>query len=331
MENGTTGSGQAGKRKASTGKAATGKASTRTTQKTREETSKARPRSAASKPAKLAPTAGVKHYLVTGAASGIGRELVVRLLSEGHRVWACDLNTQAMADLASHAIEQTQLHVQSLDVRDAKAWAATAQNMADAWERIDVLCNVAGVLKENWCDAASAAEVDFHFDVNVKGVIFGVQAVLPHMKRQKSGHIVNIASIAGLLPVPGLSLYSASKFAVRAYSLAAAIELQPHGISMTAVCPDAVQTPMLDIQLGKEETALTFSGPRALTTREVVDAIIESEKTRALEVMLPMSRGVTAKAANLLPGVTAKVIGLFKSAGLKRQRKIVAGQASTLA
>lgn len=272
-----------------------------------------------------------KSYLVTGAASGIGRELSIRLLADGHRVWACDLNEQALADLQSHAKTADQLQTQTLDVRDAQAWVQTTQNMVDTWGRIDVLANVAGVLKENWCDAANAHEVDLHFDVNVKGVIFGVQAALPHMKRAGGGHIVNIASLAGLLPVPGLSLYSASKFAARAYSLAAAMELKEHHISVSAVCPDAVQTPMLDIQLGKEETALTFSGNRALTTAEVVDAILESEQTKALEIMLPVVRGITAKAANLIPGVTAKVMGLFKSQGLKRQQKIAEGQTSTVA
>ena len=272
-----------------------------------------------------------KSYLVTGAASGIGRELSMRLLADGHRVWACDLNEAALSELAIHAKNADQLKTQALDVRDAQAWVSAAQTMVDAWGRIDVLCNVAGVLKENWCDVATPKEVDFHFDVNVKGVIFGVQAALPHMKAAGGGHIVNIASLAGLSPVPGLALYSASKFAVRAYSLAAAMELQTYGISVSAVCPDAVQTPMLDIQLGKEETALTFSGTRALTTAEVVDAILESEKTKALEIMLPLARGVTAKAANLIPGVTAKVIGLFKSQGLKRQQKIVKGQTSTVA
>lgn len=271
-----------------------------------------------------------KQYIVTGAASGIGRELTLRLLALGHSVWACDIQEAALADLATAVAQDAHLRTEKLDVRDPAAWSVLVQRVVDTAGRVDVLCNVAGVLKENWCDAATPQEVDFHFDINVKGVIFGVQAVLPQMKTQKSGHIVNIASLAGLSPVPGLSLYSASKFAVRAYTLAAAIELKPHGITLTAVCPDAVQTPMLDIQLGKEETTMTFSGARALTTDEVVDAIVASETSHALEIMLPLSRGITAKAANLLPGVTAKAIHLFQAVGRRRQRKIAEGQTSTV-
>ena len=77
-----------------------------------------------------------------------------------------------------------------------------------------------------------------------------------------SGHIVNIASLASLVPSPGLALYSASKYAVRAFSLAAAEELREHGVAVTTVCPDAVRTAMLDKQLDYPEAALTFTAPR---------------------------------------------------------------------
>lgn len=271
-----------------------------------------------------------KVYLVTGAASGIGQALARQLLSGGHIVVACDVNMDGLHTLATDAtVSRLTLH--SLDVRQPEAWQAVVADTVARWGRIDTLCNVAGVLKENWCDAATAAEVDFHMDINVKGVVFGVQAVVPHMKKVGKGHIVNIASLAALSPVPGLSLYSASKFAVRAYSLAISMELKAHGISVSTICPDAVQTPMLDIQMGKDETALTFSGSRALTAQEVVDAIVDSERTQVMEVMLPYTRGLTAKLANLAPALSAKAIGLFKAAGKKRQAAIQGGKDSTRA
>lgn len=270
-----------------------------------------------------------KTFLVTGAASGIGFELARQLIERGERVCACDVNVAAMEALKARSAAVGQLRIEALDVRDPEAWNRVVDGVVAEWGTLDVLCNVAGVLRDNWVQDDTPADVHFHFDINVKGTIFGMQSAIRHMLPRKQGHIINIASLAGLSPVPGLGLYSASKFAVRGYSLVAGMELAEQGVAVTAICPDAVQTPMLDIQKGKEQAALTFSGPRALTTAEVVAAILEALETRPLEVMLPGWRGATAKLANVFPGSSAKALGLFRKAGRKRQQAIQAGQDST--
>jgi NAD(P)-dependent dehydrogenase (short-subunit alcohol dehydrogenase family) len=270
------------------------------------------------------------HWIVSGAASGIGQELAKQLLARGDRVCACDVQPTGLQALKALAGASAQLRVETLDVRDAEAWKALVAQVEAENGAVDVLANIAGVLKENWVQDATAAEVDFHFDINVKGVIFGTQAVLPSMLARGQGHIINIASLAGLSPVPGIGLYSASKFAVRGYSLVAAMELADKGIAVTAVCPDAVQTPMLDIQQGKPQTALTFSGPRALTAQEVVAAILGPVlRDRPFEIALPAWRGATAKLAGNLPQLGNKAIGLFRKAGEKRQKLIQEGKSST--
>lgn len=270
------------------------------------------------------------HWIVSGAASGIGQELAKQLLARGDRVCACDVQPAGLQALKALAGASAQLRVETLDVRDAEAWKTLVAQVEAEDGPVDVLANIAGVLKENWVQDATAAEVDFHFDINVKGVIFGTQAVLPSMLARGQGHIINIASLAGLSPVPGIGLYSASKFAVRGYSLVAAMELANKGIAVTAICPDAVQTPMLDIQQGKPQTALTFSGPRALTAQEVVAAILGPVlRDRPFEIALPAWRGATAKLAGNLPQLGNKAIGLFRKAGEKRQKLIQAGKSST--
>lgn len=270
-------------------------------------------------------------FIVTGAASGIGFALAQQLLQRGKKVCACDINVDALENLRQGNTDQ-QLLIQALDVRNTQDWQAVIDKVLAQWQRIDVLCNVAGVLRENWVRDASEADVHFHFDINVKGTIFGTQAVIPVLMKQKQGQIINIASLAGLSPVPGLALYSASKFAVRGYSLAAAMELVEHGISVTTICPDAVQTPMLDQQKGKEQAALTFSGKRALTTQEVVDAILgPALHDKPLEIILPPLRGALAKVANAFPALAASQIGLLRKVGSKRQQKIKQGADSTKA
>lgn len=270
-----------------------------------------------------------KTFLVTGAASGIGHELSRQLLKRGDKVCACDINVAALQPLQALAVPG-QLLLEGLDVRKPADWLRVTETMVAAWGSIDVLANIAGVLRSNWVRDTPAEDVDFQIDINVKGVIYGTQAVLPHMLPRKQGHIINIASLAGLSPVPGLSLYSASKFAVRGYSLAAGMELAEQGIAVTAVCPDAVQTPMLDIQKGQEQTALTFSGPRALSAGEVVEAILGPVlANRPLEISLPGWRGATAKFAGTFPGLSAHALGMMRRSGLRRQQAISAGKDST--
>jgi 3-oxoacyl-[acyl-carrier protein] reductase len=270
-----------------------------------------------------------KTFLVTGAASGIGLELARQLLLRGDKVCACDVNVAGMQPLQVLA-GNGQLRTEALDVRDPAAWNRVVDALVADWGRLDVLANVAGVLRDNWVQDATPDDVHFHFDINVKGTIFGMQSVLRHMLPRGQGHIINIASLAGLSPVPGLGLYSASKFAVRGYSLAAGMELAEKGIAVTAICPDAVQTPMLDIQKGKEQAALTFSGLRALSTEEVVAAILGPALTqRPLEITLPAWRGGVSKLAGIFPESSARVVGIFRKAGLKRQQALRDGKDST--
>ena len=262
----------------------------------------------------------MKNYLVTGCASGIGAQLAKELLSRGERVCAADINLAPMEALQSFAKSPDQLWLTTLDVRDANTWDALVQKFVGRWGRLDVIINVAGVLRPGYCYEGKARDVDFHFDINAKGVIHGTRAASRQMLKQGEGHIINIASLAGLAPVPGLSLYSASKFAVRGYTLAVAHELRDKGIKVTVICPDAVQTPMLDLQVDYEQAALTFSGSRALTTQDVVSAILNRALVKApIEITLPGSRGAVSKFASIFPGLSALVLNVLKRRGLKRQ------------
>ena len=109
---------------------------------------------------------------------------------------------------------------------------------AQLWPRIDTLMNVAGVLRPDFIADIKPADIDLTFDVNTKGAIFGTQAAFRVMRNQTDengrGHIINLASMAGIAPVPGMSIYTASKFALRGYSLAIAHELKKYAISINA-------------------------------------------------------------------------------------------------
>ena len=137
---------------------------------------------------------------------------------------------------------------------------------------------------------------------------------------------MNIASIAGLVPVPGIAIYSASKHAARAYSIAVAQEVRPHGVYVTAVCPTVVATPMMDIQIDRDEAAFTFSGGRALTAEEVVSAVLDQALVKKpLELVLPApgtQQGTFAKLANVFPELGMRASARVAKLGRARQKKL---------
>jgi NADP-dependent 3-hydroxy acid dehydrogenase YdfG len=259
-------------------------------------------------------------HLVTGAASGIGAHLVTELLKRGARVCAADINTAAMDALHAHA-EGDQLITAALDVRDPVQWTALVEQTRSRMRRLDVLMNVAGVIRPGWIHDFTPEDVHLQLDVNTKGVIFGTQAATRIMLEQGHGQIINIASLAGVAPVPGLALYSASKFAVRGFTLAAAFELRDKNIRVTAICPDAVQTPMLDQQVDREEAAMTFSGSTSpLTVEDIGRAVFERALPRApLEITLPGHRGAMAKFGSLFPGASVGLLARLRELGRARQ------------
>jgi 3-oxoacyl-[acyl-carrier protein] reductase len=262
-------------------------------------------------------------FFVTGAASGIGRHLVGELLERGARVLATDLDRPGLDGLRESSGVGENLWIEMQDVRNAEQWERLMAQMAERWGRVDVLMNVAGVIRPGWVQEGSSVDVDFHLDINAKGVIHGTHAAARQMLKQGSGHIVNIASLAGIAPIPGLSLYSASKFAVRGFTLAIAQELAPKGIKVTVVCPDAVQTPMLDMQVDYEQAAMTFSGNRVLTVENVAEVILGRVLDKApLEVMIPGSRGWLAKLASAFPDMNAMLVESLRKKGRKKQQQL---------
>src|SRR5450759_2959408 len=129
-----------------------------------------------------------------------------------------------------------------------------------------------------------------------------------------------MASLAGLTPTPGTSIYSATKFGLRAVSIAAAVELRPRGVYVTVICPDLVDTALFDQQLGvkdPEAVARVFSGPRALTADEVSEAIFRAMRDRPLEIDLPFSRGLLSKLSSAVPSTLLLLYGPLKRKGMK--------------
>lgn len=262
---------------------------------------------------------GEKTIVLTGGASGIGKHLAAALSARGHRVLATDVHEKGLSELLQTASLQTH----PLDVTSPEAWEKALDTAQKAFGPVDVVMNIAGFLRPGFVHELDERSIHLHFDVNVKGVVFGTHAAARRMIPRGSGHIINFGSLASLAAVPGLSLYSASKFAVRGFSLAAAAELAPRGVAVTVVMPDAVQTPMLDLQVHYEEAAMTFSGDAPLTVEDIESAIVDKVlPDRPMELAIPLGRGLLARLANSAPAAALLLAPSLTKKGRQAQERV---------
>ncbi|MBF0352793.1 MAG: SDR family NAD(P)-dependent oxidoreductase [SAR324 cluster bacterium] len=263
-----------------------------------------------------------KVVLLTGCASGIGCHMTRALSQQDFRVIATDINMDALAEKAREEMwSPEKVMLGKLDIRVPSDWEYVLYQAAQKWQQLDIVINNAGYLQPGYIHETSPDEIRKHMDINATGTMIGTQIAAKRMVSQKHGHIINIASLAGIAPVPGLSLYSASKFAVRGFSLAVAQELRPLGVYVTTICPDAVQTPMLDLQKGYEEAALTFSGMKTLTVEDIEKAIMKAIKHHPLEITIPFSRGGISKLVNTFPQLSFPAAPLLKWHGRRKQAR----------
>jgi NAD(P)-dependent dehydrogenase (short-subunit alcohol dehydrogenase family) len=165
-----------------------------------------------------------KVWFITGCSTGFGRELAKEVLALGNQVAVAARNTNDVQDIVA-AYPETAIAVK-LDVTKADQIKAATAQVKEKFGRIDVLVNNAGIGYFAAIEESEEAEVRRMFDINVFGLANVTNAVLPIMRAQRSGHIVNIASIGGLVGFPGVGFYNATKFAVDGYSEALSKERQ---------------------------------------------------------------------------------------------------------
>jgi NADP-dependent 3-hydroxy acid dehydrogenase YdfG len=214
--------------------------------------------------------------LITGGGRGIGRATGAAFAASGAVVVLADLDLPA-AEAAADAIGATAFGV---DVTARASFERCVTDVVDRFGRIDVLVNNAGVMPLGGFldepDTLSATTLD----VNVWGLIHGMRLVLPDMIERGSGHVVNVASMAGKFPVPGMAVYNASKFAARGLSLAVREEIAGTGVSLSVVLPSAVRTELASgVQLGR--------GMPTVDPEHVARAIVGSVRSRRAEIPVP--------------------------------------------
>ena len=191
------------------------------------------------------PTAP-QFIMVTGASSGIGRATAARLADAGHVVFGAALGASALDALAAG---HPRVRPVVLDVTDRASIDNARQQVATATRGhgLDVLVNVAGTLVLGPVEAVPEEQTRSQFEVNLFGSLAVTRAFLPPMRERGAGRIVNVSSILGRFALPGSGLYSASKFAIEAYSDALRMELAPFGVRVVLVEPGVIDTPLYEV------------------------------------------------------------------------------------
>ncbi|HJT90958.1 MAG TPA: SDR family oxidoreductase [Mycobacterium sp.] len=227
---------------------------------------------------------------ITGGARGIGKATADLFAANGATVCTGDL------DGGTYIV----------DVTSRDSFALFVGDVIDRFGRIDVLVNNAGVMPLGDFLSEDNAISATTLDVNVWGLIHGMQLVMPHMIERGSGHVVNVASMAGKLAIPGMAVYNASKFAAVGLSAAVREEYRDTGVSVTAVLPTAVHTRLASgVQLGH--------GLPTVSPENVARAIVGSVDSRRAEITVPRYLAgwdlLNAAAPELLMRLGRKLIG----------------------
>jgi 3-oxoacyl-[acyl-carrier protein] reductase len=260
-----------------------------------------------------------KTVFITGSANGIGKHLSEVFYNQGFNVVVTDFLIEKLIEQTESWNTENSL-VEKLDVSNLENWQIVVQKAIKKFNKIDILLNVAGVITPGFIEDFALKDIDYHIDINVKGVMYGTKIVADEMMKMGGGHIINFASLAGVAPIHGLALYSASKYAVRGFSLAITPELRTKGIQVSVICPDLVNTNMLTLQLDYKAAALTFSGNKVLTVSDVEKAVfVNALQKKQAEILVPLSRGWTAKLGNLFPSIGFWLTETLTKKGLKQQ------------
>lgn len=250
-----------------------------------------------------------KVIVVTGAGSGIGRALVLALVDKGARVAAVDLNGSTLAETVSLAgAHQDKVSAHVVDVSDQTAVEALPGEVIAAHGAVDGIINNAGVIQPFVrLNDLSYDAIERVLNVNLYSVIYMTKAFLPHLLKRPDGHVVNVSSMGGFFPVPGQSLYGASKAAVKLLTEGLYAELTETNVRVTVVFPGAIATNISE-NSGVSIASAAAADPEAASSfpttsaEDAAETIIDGMESNAFQVYI----GKDARMMNLLYRLSPK-------------------------
>jgi NAD(P)-dependent dehydrogenase (short-subunit alcohol dehydrogenase family) len=262
-----------------------------------------------------------KKAVITGAASGLGRSLATTLAEEGWRIGIVDIDdagAKETLELVKRAGGSGETF--HADVSDPEEVTAFADHFFERWSGVDLLINNAGVAVAGIVGDIPLEDWDWIFGISFWGMLYGCHEFIPRMKAQGKGHIVNVASAAGLISLMDMGPYNTAKAAVISLSETLRMELAPYNIGITVACPMFFKTNLLDDmrytdEWEREWAQSTFDNAR-MTSDEVARRIISAAKKNRLYVIPQVSGRFLWLLKRLMPETYYSVFRLLNSAGL---------------
>ncbi len=259
--------------------------------------------------------------LLTGGAGGIGQATVALLLKAGYQVVATDASEEALR--RAYPTPSEHLQLAKLDVTSYEAWEALREAHGDS----EILIQLAGIMRAGWFVEQDPKVWLQQLQVNLLGLGYGCRVFGAHFQARGGGHLINIASLAGIAPVPGIAGYTGTKFGVRGLSLALAEELRPYGVAVTVICPGPVRTPLILDELPSPASVFTLSAGGLLEPIDVAKAVMRAIRRKPLEITLPWNKSLAARLLAVWPGLQTAVAGLVRKGAEKRREKLLREQA----
>ncbi len=262
-----------------------------------------------------------KVIIVAGGSGGIGNEVCKLLTTKGAQIIIIGRSAVHRSELANELKSRKSkfVYIQK-DLSEIKEWEALINYTLIKFERIDILINSIGVVTPGCFSDLEIKQIDENVQTNFLSVIYGCKAILPIFKKQGYGHIINIGSLGGIVAVPYETIYSATKFGVRGFTLSLAGELKTTGIKVTLISPGPVKTKLLDIESTDDNSTLTFVS-RILCPSSVAQKVLKIIYRPRGEVILPNYLTLPSLLVNGYTKLFEKTFPLLNNIGRRKLKE----------
>ena len=255
-----------------------------------------------------------KVIVVTGGSGGIGSSIVNKLSNHGANVISVYCR-----NLPTDQTDENVFWIQA-DLTRADDWDRLLSFTLKKFEKIDVLINCAGILEPGDFSSVEESQLKKMIDINFTSMLIGIQKMLTMMKKQGFGHIINIGSLGGIVPMPYSSVYSATKFALRGFSFSLAEELKGTGVSLSLITPGSVVAKMLDYEAQADNSAMSFVS-KPINPNKVSDAVLKVIRKPRVELIIPRSQSFGSRLLVFSPKIFSITYKLLHRLGLSGKRK----------
>jgi short-subunit dehydrogenase len=258
--------------------------------------------------------------IITGASMGVGAATARAFFAQGDNLVLIARGREALTALAEELEGPSRIQLEPLDVTDLAGFEAVVERAKERFGRIDILINNAGFHARGPVESVAVADIGRMIDVNLKAPMQLTRVLLPHLKQSSRPAVIQVASLAGRTPVPGSAAYSASKFGLRAFSLALAEEMRDSGIKFACVSPGPIDTGFIMDDIDSVSD-LTFSQP-VVTAEQVAHEIVRLTVDDRREAPMPRLSGVLTTLTYLFPGLGRAVRPMLERKGRRRKERL---------